>query len=33
MPAKGGDSQLDEATVTKAAEYMLTLVYPDQPLG
>jgi cytochrome c5 len=33
MPAKGGDSQLDEATVTKAAEYMLTLVYPDQPRG
>lgn len=33
MPAKGGNSQLDEATVTKAAEYMLTLVYPDQPLG
>ena len=33
MPAKGGDSQLDEATVTKAAEYMLVLVYPDQPRG
>ena len=33
MPAKGGDSQLDEATVTKAAEYMLALVYPDQPRG
>lgn len=29
MPAKGGDEELDEATVTKAAEYMLTLTYPE----
>jgi cytochrome c5 len=29
MPAKGGDAALDEATVTKAAEYMLTLTYPE----
>ena len=29
MPAKGGDAELDEATVTKAAEYMLTLTYPE----
>jgi cytochrome c5 len=33
MPAKGGDSQLDEATVTKAAEYMMWLVYPEEPRG
>jgi cytochrome c5 len=33
MPAKGGDSQLDDATVTKAAEYMLALTYPDMPRG
>jgi cytochrome c5 len=33
MPAKGGDSQLDEATVTKAAEYMMSLVYPEAPPG
>jgi cytochrome c5 len=33
MPAKGGDSLLDEATVTKAAEYMLALTYPDMPRG
>jgi cytochrome c5 len=31
MPAKGGDSQLDEATVTKAAEYMMSLTYPEMP--
>ncbi|MDH3349981.1 MAG: c-type cytochrome [Gammaproteobacteria bacterium] len=29
MPAKGGDATLDEAAVTKAAEYMLNLTYPD----
>ena len=29
MPAKGGDASLDEATVTKAAEYMLTITYPE----
>ena len=29
MPAKGGEADLDEATVTKAAEYMLTLTYPE----
>jgi len=29
MPAKGGDAALDEATVTKAAEYMLNLTYPE----
>lgn len=33
MPAKGGDSQLDEATVTKAAEYMMSLTYPEEPRG
>lgn len=33
MPAKGGDEALDELTVTKAAEYMLTLTYPDTPQG
>lgn len=29
MPAKGGDATLDEATVTRAAEYMLLLTYPE----
>ena len=29
MPAKGGDDALDEAKVTRAAEYMLTLTYPE----
>jgi cytochrome c5 len=29
MPAKGGDASLDDATVTKAAEYMLTVTYPE----
>jgi cytochrome c5 len=29
MPAKGGDAALDEANVTRAAEYMLTLTYPE----
>lgn len=31
MPEKGGDSTLDEATVTKAAEYMMALTYPELP--
>jgi len=31
MPAKGGDPTLDEATVERAAEYMLTLTFPDVP--
>jgi cytochrome c5 len=29
MPAKGGDETLDDATVARAAEYMLTLTYPE----
>ena len=29
MPAKGGDETLDDATITRAAEYMLTLTYPE----
>jgi len=29
MPAKGDAEELDEATVTKAAEYMLTVTYPE----
>lgn len=29
MPGKGGDETLDDATVTKAAEYMLTITYPE----
>lgn len=29
MPAKGGDASLDDATVEKAAEYMLTKTFPD----
>jgi len=33
MPAKGGDATLDEVTVSKAAEYMLTLTYPEMPQG
>jgi cytochrome c5 len=33
MPAKGGEATLDEATVTKAAEYMMTLTYPELPQG
>lgn len=33
MPAKGGEAALDEATVTKAAEYMLELTYPELPQG
>ena len=31
MPAKGGDAALDDATVERAAEYMLRQVYPDAP--
>jgi cytochrome c5 len=31
MPAKGGDEELDDATVERAAEYMLRQVYPDAP--
>ena len=31
MPAKGGAEALDDATVARAAEYMLTLTYPDTP--
>lgn len=33
MPAKGGHEELDELMVTKAAEYMMQLTYPDVPLG
>ncbi len=33
MPAKGGDATLDDATVTKAAEYMLMLTFPEMPRG
>ena len=33
MPAKGGEATLDEVTVTKAAEYMMTLTYPERPPG
>lgn len=29
MPAKGGAATLDEAAVTKAAEYMMMLTYPE----
>jgi len=29
MPAKGGKELLDDATVEKAAEYMLTRTFPD----
>ncbi len=29
MPAKGGDPSLDDATVEKAAEYMLSRTFPD----
>jgi len=33
MPAKGGDETLDNAIVTKAAEYMMSVTYPDMPPG
>jgi len=29
MPAKGGDEVLNDATVERAAEYMLTKTFPD----
>jgi len=29
MPAKGGSELLDDATVSRAAEYMLTKTFPD----
>lgn len=29
MPARGGEDGLDDATVEKAAEYMLTKTFPD----
>ena len=31
MPAKGGDESLDDATVARAAEYMLCVTFPDTP--
>lgn len=31
MPKKGGAEALDEATVTRAAEYMLLLAFPERP--
>lgn len=31
MPAKGGVESLDEAAVTRAAEYMLRATFPDIP--
>lgn len=33
MPARGGESTLDEAAVSKAAEYMMSLTYPEMPQG
>ena len=33
MPAKGGCTTLDDVTVTKAAEYMMSLTYPELPQG
>jgi hypothetical protein len=33
MPAKGDDEELDELMVTKAAEDMMQLTYPDVPPG
>ena len=33
MPAKGGEAMLDAATVSKAAEYMMSLTYPEMPRG
>lgn len=29
MPARGGESSLDDLEVTKAAEYMLSITYPE----
>ena len=31
MPARGGMTQLPDATVEKAAEYMLSITHPDLP--
>jgi cytochrome c5 len=31
MPAKGGDPSLSDYDVTAAAEYMLTLTFPERP--
>jgi cytochrome c5 len=31
MPAKGGNAMLDDITVSKAAEYMLTQTFPEAP--
>lgn len=33
MPAKGGAETIDEATVSKAAEYMMSLTFPEMPQG
>jgi len=33
MPAKGGCTTLDDVAVTKAAEYMMALTYPEMPRG
>ena len=33
MPAKGGRSDLSDATIEAAVEYMLELTYPDMPPG
>ena len=33
MPAKGGCTTMDDVTVTKAAEYMMALTYPEMPRG
>ncbi len=30
MPAKGGAEELDEATVERAVEYMMSLTYPER---
>jgi len=31
MPAKGGDKTLDGPTVERAAEYMLSITFPEAP--
>ena len=33
MPAQGGVATADKAEVTKAAEYMMALTYPELPQG
>jgi cytochrome c5 len=33
MPARGGEPMLDESAVSKAAEYMMSLTYPELPQG